>query len=421
MNELELKALTEKVGAEAASEISKKAAEIKEGFKTELEALKAANGGEKADKSAFDALAKKHDEAMAIITAQAETLQKMKEQATPSTKSVSMATALVDGFKSLSASGKIADLKKGQWESIEVKSATTISTSNIDGVGTNSIPYNLASYEPGITGIVRRNPFIAQLMNSGNINKPYAQWTEMVLGEGGAGMTAEGSDKSQYDFDLQEASAKVKKITAYTKVTKEMLDDVAFIEAEIRNELITIIALKMDEQLLSGDDTSENMKGILEYATDFAAGNFANTVKLAKEADVLRVAIQQVNAANFDANYIVLNGEDVTKMELAKDSTGQYVLPPFTSANGMTVKGIPVVANNGVTAGTFLVGDFTKSNLRTREGITLSVGLDGNDFTKNLVTILAETRAVHFVKSQHTTAFVTGTFSTAIEAIEAVA
>lgn len=352
-----------------------------------------------------------------VLKAQGEAIEAAKLQSQPSAKAVNLATAMVEGYKQMLSEGKLKSLKKGQFETIELKSATTISTSNVDAVGTGSNPYNLSANETGVTGFVRRNPFIAQIMSSGGINKPIVQWTEMVNADGGAAITAEGASKSQYDFDLQEASMTVRKITAFTKVTTEMLDDIDFIEAEIKNELIRIIALKLDDQLLSGDGTGSNLKGIFTYATAFSAGNFAGYVQDAKEIDVLRVAIQQIASANLEATHIVLNPEDVTKMELAKDANGQYVMPPFASMDGTTVKGLPVVANNGVTAGTYLVGDFSKANLRIRKGASISIGLDSDDFTKNLVTILGEVRAVHYVKSQHTAGFVTGTFSTDIAAI----
>lgn len=352
-----------------------------------------------------------------ILKAQGEAIEAAKHIAVPSAQSVSLATALVDGYKSMLKDGQLTNIRKGQWAEMEVKSVGTVTTANIDAVGTNSIPYNLASYVPGIDPIVRRRPYLAQLMTVGRTNKMYVQWTEAAAGEGGAATTAEGAPKSQYDIDLQEVSKKVEKITAYTKVSKEMLDDTPFIESLIRSELITIIALKLDDQLLNGSGTTPDLKGILQYATAFAAGDFAGYVSNPSEADVLRVAINQIDIANHNANYIVLHPSDVAKMELTKDSTGQYVMPPFASANGMMVKGLPVIANTGITAGTYLVGDFNKSYLFMREDAAIQIGWENDDFTKNLVTILAEVRATHFVKSQDYTAFVTGTFADDIEEI----
>ncbi len=49
--------------------------------------------------------------------------------------------------------------------------------------------------------------------------------------------------------------------------------------------------------------------------------------------------------------------------------------------------------------------------------MNIQVGYVNDDFTKNLVTILAEMRAVHYVKSNHYGAFVKGDFATAIAAL----
>ena len=121
--------------------------------------------------------------------------------------------------------------------------------------------------------------------------------------------------------------------------------------------------------------------------------------------------------ANFMPTEIFMHPTDVTKMDLAKDSVGQYVFRPLANSYGLSVGQIPVVANTGIAVGTFLVGDMTKNKVITREAITLSIGYENDDFTKNFVTILGETRLVNVMKSNHYLAFVKGTFSTAITAL----
>jgi hypothetical protein len=49
--------------------------------------------------------------------------------------------------------------------------------------------------------------------------------------------------------------------------------------------------------------------------------------------------------------------------------------------------------------------------------MAMSVGLDQDDFTRNMVTILAESRLVAYVKKQAKGAFVTGTLTTDIAAL----
>jgi HK97 family phage major capsid protein len=302
--------------------------------------------------------------------------------------------------------------KSGASVQITLKAAATMAlTTNTTG----QIPQ--AEREQGITRVVRRNPFILELVNVGTIMSNVWEWVEQKNPDGGAGMTAEAAAKSQADFDLVVASANVKKVTAYIKVTKEMLDDVELMRSEIDQELTELINLKIDEQLLNGTGLTVNLVGINTNATAWAAGAFALAIPTPNVFDVLRTAVNQVRVNLFEPNYIVMHPTDVTRMDLAKGSDGHYVLPPFASNDGTQVSGIRVVANTGVTIDNFLVGDFSKAGVRFKEGLTINVGYENDDFTKNLVTILAEARLVQRVKSNHYGAFVKGVISTSITAL----
>jgi len=302
--------------------------------------------------------------------------------------------------------------KSGASVQITLKAAGTMALSTNT---TGQIPQ--AEREAGITRIVRRNPFILELVNVGTIMSNVWEWVEQKNADGGAAMTAEGAAKSQADFDLVVASANVKKVTAYIKVTKEMLDDVELMRSEIDQELTELINLKIDDQLLNGTGLTVNLTGITTNATAWAAGAFALSIPTPNKWDVLRTAINQVRVNLFEPTYIVMHPTDVTSMELSKGTDGHYILPPFASQDGTNVAGIRVVANTGVTIDKFLVGDFTKSGVRFKEGLTINVGYENDDFTKNLVTILAEARLVQRVKSNHYGAFVYGDFSDAITAL----
>ena len=349
------------------------------------------------------------------LETQGEELAKLKEEG--SSKFVSLKeqihNALVEKADALVA------LKNGDSKSnvkLEVSKAAANMLISTNVVAAAPIPQ--AEREGGITRIVRRNPFILELVQTGSISSNLWEWVQQVNADGDAAMTAEGAAKAQIDFDLALASAQVRKVTAYVKVSKEMLDDVGLIEAEINQELREVINLKIDAQLLSGDGLGQNLVGILENATAWAAGSFALAVDEANNADVLRVAINQIQVAQFQPSYIVMHPSDCAGMDMEKASDGHYVLKPFTSVDGMTIKGIPVITNTGVTEGNFLVGDFSKSAVRFKEGLVFDIGYENDDFTKNFVTILAEARLVHRVKSNHYAAFVTGTFATAKVALE---
>ena len=301
---------------------------------------------------------------------------------------------------------KALKTNKGESVRIELKAVGNMTfATNITG----QIP--VADREAGITRIVRRNPFLLSLIATSPIKSNLWEWVEQKNPEGEPAMTAEGVKKAQIDFDLVTADAKVRKVTAFIKVTKEMLDDIDGLQAEINQELTERIALVIDTQLLSGDNLGENLMGLEANATPFAVGTFADTIAEPNNADVLKVAVNQVMINEFDPNVILMHPSDVTAMELEKASDGHYILPPFRNAEGTLISGVRVVANTGVTQDEFIVADITKYAARIKEGLTIDVGYENDDFTKNFVTILAESRLVARIKSNHYGAVVKGNFA----------
>lgn len=300
--------------------------------------------------------------------------------------------------------------------SIEVKAAGTMLISGNYSGGT----VGLSSWDSSFARVQRRQPFLRELVTVRPVSSSYVAWAEQANPDGGAGQTAEGAAKTQADFDIVEANKKVEKITAYIKVSKEALDDIAFLNSEINTELRELINLKFDADILSGTGTSPALKGILTYTSTIsvAGSPLAAGVDNANNFDVIRAAAWKIASNNFQANYALINPVDAAMMDLAKGTDGHYILPPFSTADGKQIAGLKVIENNGVTAGDFLVGDFSKSNLGIREDLTISIGYENDDFTKNLVTILAEVRAVHYIKSQHAAAFTKGTFATVRAALE---
>lgn len=410
--------------------------------------------GDKADKAQIDALNKeiaalkeglktlteeKVGESIKTINGMLETMSKqmaevqesvnvMKDAGTASaSKGKSFGRSVIDAIKEAGIDKKRFSNK--EHATVEVKFdllgninkvVGTMTTGNVTPAGNSAaIPFTLTEYESGFARIVRRKPWILQIANVSRTTKKYVQWAEIVAGEGAAGYTAEGVKKNQIDFDWVEKSAEVLKITAFIKVSKEALEDVDGLEAEINNELTEQILLKVDSELLTGAGTTGILSGIQANDTAYDASSFAGTIVNPNKSDVLRTAIAQIVAANFVPDYALLHPNDIASMELEKGTDGHYVLPPFRSADGTVISGVRVLGNTGQTVDKFTVGDFTKFHVRMREDMMIDIGLENDDFTKNLRTILAEVRLVSYVKTQNVPAFVSGDFSDAIALLEA--
>ena len=328
----------------------------------------------------------------------------------------SLDSELKSMFSEKSFSDQIELLKKssGNNVNLDVKAATSITLGSYAGTALTT------EIDRSIVGPQTNMPFFRDIVNVAPIRGNKVTWINKSAVSNGAGMTAEGAAKTQISWTYSEDSADVKKITAFVKVSKEALDDLDFLRSEINTDLRQEIELKLDEQIAEGSGVGQNLKGILTYAPTFAVAgtSLAAAVDGANRLDVLRSAVALIRKAKFRANYIAINPVDAALMDMEKGKDNHYILPPFVTADGTRVAGTTVIESFSIDEGSFLVGDFTKSNLRIREEININLGYENDDFTKNMVTILAEMRAVHYIKLHHVPAFVKGTFAAAIALIK---
>lgn len=307
--------------------------------------------------------------------------------------------------------------------SITAKVAATMTTANILPSVATAIPYSLVDGGGEIIGIARREPFIREILNARPINSMYAWWAEAVNPDGGATTVAEGAAKPLIDSDVQERTAKVEKVAAFAKMSKEVLADVQGFRNFIEEELRASVELEMDKQLYEGNGTSPNLKGLYTWATTLSVAGtpFALGVDNANNFDVL-LAAKAVMASTyfFNANVALVNPLDLAIMQMLKESptSGNYVMPPFSTNSGLNVGGMRVIANPEVDAGTFVVLDTSKPRLRIREDFTIDYGYENDDFRKNLVSVVGEMRALLYLPTNYAGAVLKGTFATLKAAME---
>ena len=303
-------------------------------------------------------------------------------------------------------------IEKGNRITLDVKTDTTI-----DGDYSGNVA--LSVLEPGVNRIARPIRRIREISNVGTTTSKfvtYIQQTKQVAPTGeGTLWVNEAGPKFNGEVKYEEVSEEVKKVAAYIKVSKEMLADLSFVRSEINTELMEAIEQTIDNSLINGAG-GVDLNGLLSAAPNFSAGTFAGTIPGANISDLIRIAKAQIQAANFEPTHVLLNPEDVAKIELTKTSSGEYTYPAFWDAN-MMLAGLMIVSSNNITAGTLVVGDFTKFNIKFREDMNMSVGYENDDFTRNMVTILCEARLVAYIKGNDVDAFVQSDIATDIALI----
>lgn len=308
----------------------------------------------------------------------------------------------------------IHSVKNGEF-TIKV-AGTMLESTNISG-GNVPVEQRIA----GLNTVASRRVRLMDLFSKGAATSNIISWVYQANKQGAAGGTAEGATKNLISFDLTVASQVVVKRTAYIKVSTEMIDDVDFIESEIRNELMRELLKDVENTSYNGNGVAPNLNGISTVSTAFTAGAFALAIDNANEVDVLTVAINQIALAEQpEPTYILMNPTDVTKLKVIKVSATdkRYVDRLVMVAGELSLDGVPIIKTTLIAAGTYLVGAFDLATLYTKGAINIQVGLDGNDFTKNLRTILAEWRGALVTKNNDRPAFVKGTFATDAAALK---
>ena len=309
---------------------------------------------------------------------------------------------------------EIDALKGGKSINLETK----VTTINADYTGNIA----LSTLEAGVSHVARQVLKLRNFMNVGRTTSKFVTYIQEVQdgSYAGAGMVAEGGAKPEIEPKYAEVSKEVVKIAGFIKVSKEMLEDLAFVQNEINYQLMQSVEQLMENQLLNGNGTAPNMSGIVTNATTFSAGTFAVSIVLPNLADVIQCSIAQIQNAKCEATHVVLNPQDYAKLAMSKTTLGEYTYGAFQQnalTGAITICGLPIITSTYMTAGNFLVGDMTKAHLRMREDMNIQVGYVNDDFSKNLVTILCEARAVSFIKANDAPAFVKGVIATCITAI----
>lgn len=243
-------------------------------------------------------------------------------------------------------------------------------------------------------------------------------WINKVNEQGNAAFIGPGVLKPLRSFEVVAEKSNAKKVAVRFNVATETLEDFDFMAAEINKDGIQEVKRKTNEALLSSTGTGlqkDEPKGITKYA-----GAFALTSIKAEDPDnygALRAGAAQVRSLKFNPNRGYINPIDAANMDLKKGANGQYVLPPFTTADGRKIGAITLIETDEIPVGYFLIGDMKRFHVRPYKGIQVKVGYSGDDFANNMVTIIVEQRLHAYVNSIDTGAFVYDTFATVKAAI----
>lgn len=192
-----------------------------------------------------------------------------------------------------------------------------------------------------------------------------------------AAETAEGGTFPEAALALTEKTSAVQKVAVWLPITDEELEDEPRARGYVNNRLPFMLRQRLDSQVLNGNGTAPNLRGIL---------NVAGIQTQAKGADPTPdavykalVSVRVTGRALPDA--FVTHPLDWQDVRLLRTSDGIYIWGNPSEAGPEQIWGLRVVQSDAITQNTGIVGDFGNfSELSMRRGIDVQVSNSHSTF-----------------------------------------
>jgi len=224
------------------------------------------------------------------------------------------------------------------------------------------------------------NPHLRSVFNiipvsTGSVSFPRGN---SPVGEGSFGKQTEGNGKPQVDYDVTVVNTALSFIAGYAKVSRQMIDDLPFLQAYLQSSLI--------EDFQKAEDTY--------YLNAIASSATAGSSSGANTAEKFIDYVAQLGALNWTPNLSLTTHAGWAS--LLKTKPADYSVPGgvvIDNNGNVRIVGVPVIPHSLVTSGKIYVMDTSKFAIAQQSGLTVrSTEFDQDDFIKNLITFRCEAR-----------------------------
>lgn len=268
--------------------------------------------------------------------------------------------------------------------------------------GTSLVP---GARVPGFVAPPNRVLTIRDLIAPGQTGSGSVEYVKETGFTNNARPVTEGQTKPKSDITFNLINTPVRTVAHIFKASRQILDDAPGLASYINARGTYGLKFVEETQILNGNNTGQNLNGIVPQATAFSAA-FTPTAEQA--IDRLRLAVLQVILAEYPSTAFVLNPIDWAKIELTKDGENRYIIGNPQQGTQPMLWNLPVVQTQAMASGEFLTGAFNLgAQIFDRMGVEVLLSTENSDdFEKNMATIRVEERLALAVYRPE--AFVTG-------------
>lgn len=218
---------------------------------------------------------------------------------------------------------------------------------------------------------------------------------------GAAAFIGPGVAKPGVSFTFEVEKSNAKKIAVSMKLATELLDDIDGMTSYVQAELKYQLDAKLNTSLMTAVESSTLPAGVQTFSLGFTTSGLSTPNP--NNWDCARAVIAQMRKAFINGPIVVfMNPIDVANMDMDKAvSQGTYL-----GLNARPVPGGMIVEDNNITVGYLQAIALDCLKTLIYKDFVMTFGWENDDFTKNLVTVLAEMRLHSFHSDNDAAAFV---------------
>ncbi len=250
-----------------------------------------------------------------------------------------------------------------------------------------------------IVGLQRTGLRVRDLLTPGRTEGNAIEYAYQSARTNAAAAVAEGDTKPESNYTWDVATAPVRTIAHWVPISRQAMDDIPQLESLVDGELRYGLDDVEDAELLLGDGTGQHLNGLYTQATAYLQPTGVSVTGETR-IDRLRLAILQVELADYAPDGIVLHPTSWANIELTKDAANGYIFANPQGQQGPILWGRPVVSTKRIGASNFLTGAFKLAGQifdRMDTEVRIS-DQDRDNFIKNMLTVRAEKRLALVVR-----------------------
>ncbi len=206
----------------------------------------------------------------------------------------------------------------------------------------------------------------------------------------------EGDEKAAQALESEWIDAPIVTIAAHTTVSTQVLEDEIGLSNLVDGLLRYAVADKIDRELLNGSGVGLTINGLVTQASPYIVSDLSTA-----PADRIGSARAFLQSVGYNPTLVYLHPNDWFAIASERASDGQYVVAGWNTPASPSIYNMQAIPTPSIAQGTALVLDpnIAVQGIRMNPTVEMSRHHNGN-FTKNMVTVLAEQRLGLLVMDQ---------------------